>query len=106
MKKIDFYSIILGLLIGAAASGWILVAYVEHHPKYIHAWHRTLEDSPPNNGEPFYGVWIRSGKLEQSFSRRIDNRYFTYKPGVMNEASALLGYIAPEWWMEIPESVQ
>lgn len=105
MRKLDLYSLILGLLIGAAASGWTLVAYTESHPKLNHAWYQSSVTPPPSNGTPFYGVWLRSGRLDQCFSRRIGNRYFTYIPG-SSEASTMLGYQAPEYWVELPGAAQ
>lgn len=101
MRKIEWYSLLLGLLVGAAVSGWLLVAYTETHPVEVFTWRRLDCDGPPPEGAPFVGAWIRSGKLDISVARRVDTRYFEYKDAPLASA-AFFGYLPPSWWVECP----
>lgn len=100
-KRVDAYSLILGLLIGAAVAGWVLVAYTEAHPIEVYSWHRADRDGPPPEGMPFVGAWVRSGRLECCLARRVDSRYFEYADAPMSSA-AFYGYLPPAWWVEAP----
>jgi hypothetical protein len=93
--------LLLGFMLGAAAAGWTLYAYVEAHPKVVYGWHRAEEQLPPDDGSPFVGAWVRDGRLEVEFARRIDRRYFGYVQAPLGSAP-FFGYVPPVWWVEAP----
>jgi hypothetical protein len=95
--------------------GWILVLLVAiivpattilsidrlEQGRWSEVWKYSSREGPPDNGIPFVGAWLRSGKLEIALARRVGSQYFEYNPNP-GAAVAFYGMQAPTWWVTCP----